>query len=60
MGVLDSPLGIKSYLLCSVQYTYQPSEIVGVNVPDESALHWVHVLIPAKIQNKIMSHMPVG
>ena len=23
-----------------------------MNVSDESALHWVHVLIPAKIQNK--------
>ena len=35
-----------------MQYTFPPSEKEGVNVPDESALHWVHVLIPAIIQNK--------
>ena len=38
---------------CSVRCnTLSDPPKIGVNVSDESALHRVHVLIPAKIQNK--------
>ena len=35
-----------------MQFTFRPSEIVGMYVPDERKLHRGHVLIPAKISNK--------
>ena len=40
-----------------MQYTFRPSKIVGVNVPDESTLHSVHVLIQAKDSNKSFTYL---
>ena len=40
-----------------MQYTFQPSLIVGMNYPDEGTLHRVHVLIPAKDSNKSLTRL---